>query len=798
MIKQFVRINSLESRIVALFISLMLTLQIAAFIYINQAIDANARNAVHNELMVGERVFKRLLEQNAQKLTTGAKVLAADYAFRDAVASHNQETIASALKNHGERIGSAITVLIGLDHKIQAQATPSNSPDLERIAQQLSTLAEQKGTADDIAIIDGKPFQFVIVPIKAPITIGWAVMAFPINQTTVSDMKAVSAMDTTILTQAQNQAWQLNVSTFPNRAQKNLLTWSDQTIHKLNSSMTAEMNLEQKEFSAHVVTLVSNSQYQTIALLHRSVSDAVEEYQRLKITLLVLTFIGIVVAIFTSVFFARRLTGPLRDLAESAKELGRGHYNVLIKTQRKDEIGDLANAFAHMREDIALREEKISRLAYWDTLTQLPNRVQFLSILKTAIDESAKHQEQCYVLMMDLDRFKHVNDVMGHRFGDELLRQVGHRLCEELGTQHSKPARLGGDEFAIVLPRSTQAQAQHVANQILMALERPISIEDQTVDLSAGIGISAYPKDGQDPSTLLIHAEVAMYVAKISRNGAVEYSPEIDQSSQLSLSLLSELRHALDTQAFRLYAQPKISLNNNQVVAVEVLVRWIHPERGFIYPDQFIPFSEQTGFIRLLTLWVLEQAALACKNWIESGLQLKVSVNLSTRDLLDQDLPAKIETILNKYQVTPERFCLEITESAIMDDPIRAQQTLDKLSSMGFDLSIDDFGTGYSSLAYLKRLPVNELKIDKSFVLTMENDADDTKIVRSTIDLGHNMGLRVVAEGVENLKVMQLLAELGCDQAQGYFMSKPIPVDQIYAWIQTWDQEHALQATCAN
>ena len=242
----------------------------------------------------------------------------------------------------------------------------------------------------------------------------------------------------------------------------------------------------------------------------------------------------------------------------------------------------------------------------------------------------------------------------------------------------------------------------------------------------------------------------------------------------------------MEQHAFRLYVQPKVDLISGQVIAAEALIRWVHPERGFIFPDQFIPFAEQTGFIRQLTLWVINEAALVCGQWLAQGHTLKMSVNLSTRDLLDQDLPSKFAEVLQRHHITPSSFCLEITESAIMDDPVRAQQTLEKLHDMGFDLSIDDFGTGYSSLAYLKSLPVDELKIDKSFVLKMEQDADDTKIVKSTIDLGHNMGLRVVAEGVENLEVMVLLKDMGCDQAQGYFISKPMPSGQMLAWLSAW------------
>jgi diguanylate cyclase len=367
-----------------------------------------------------------------------------------------------------------------------------------------------------------------------------------------------------------------------------------------------------------------------------------------------------------------------------------------------------------------------------------------------------------------------------------LLRQVAERLKLQMNALPDHIARLGGDEFVILLPDMSFDAALVVAARILKSFETPISLQDQIVDLGAGIGIAGFPEHGVDAEALLSRAEVAMYAAKKNGNEAVVFDTAIDKASQRNLSLLSELRRAVERNEFRLQVQPKISLGTGKVIGMEALVRWVHPERGMIFPDHFIPFAEKTGFIRAITHWVLEQAAALCASLEAQGLQLKISVNLSTRDLLDPHLPEKIDGILARHGVAPTSFCLEITESAIMDDPVRAQQTMEKLHTMNLEMAIDDFGTGYSSLAYLKRLPVDELKIDKSFVLNMEQDADDAKIVRSTIDLGHNMGLRVVAEGIENEEVLHLLANMGCDQAQGYFISKPMPAEQFVGWMKQW------------
>ncbi|WP_374040955.1 putative bifunctional diguanylate cyclase/phosphodiesterase [Massilia sp. PAMC28688] len=468
---------------------------------------------------------------------------------------------------------------------------------------------------------------------------------------------------------------------------------------------------------------------------------------------------------------------------------GRRAGNSQIEFIHEHEISELADAFSNIRDKVAAREQEIHRLAYWDRLTELPNRAQFVLQLDASIADAEKRGHSVFVLMMDLDRFKYVNDVMGHSYGDSLLRVVAQRLQLALADGTHAPAtlaRLGGDEFAVLLPGTGIEQAQRMASRILASLETPLSLEDQTVDIGASLGIAGYPEHAAGSHTLLSVAEVAMYAAKQRKDGAVVYDARIDGSSEINLSLLSEMRAAMERDEFRLRVQPKISLNTGQVVGFESLVRWEHPERGFLFPDEFIAFAEQTGFIRILTRWVLEQSATLCQQLAAVGIDLKVSVNLSPRDLLDQDLPLKFGEILARHQLAPSSFCLEITESAIMDDPVRAQQTLERLHAMGFSLSIDDFGTGYSSLAYLKRLPVDELKIDKSFVLNMEHDIDDTKIVRSTIDLGHNLGLRVVAEGIESAAVWHLLAALGCDQGQGHFMGRPIPGNQLIDWIAAW------------
>ncbi|KQQ32399.1 diguanylate phosphodiesterase [Duganella sp. Leaf126] len=788
--------RSLESRIVTLFLVLIVVLQVIGLLVIQRGIDNNARQAIAGELSNGAKVFGRLLDQNAQSLRFGARLLARDTAFLAAIGNNDEgdrATIESALANSGRRIKASMTMLVNSERKISVSTNAAQAGALEKIVDGMLDAAEAADGANGIAIVERRPYQVVVMPVKAPITIGWIVMTFPIDRQLATEMREVTSLHATIATRDKAGRWLPAGSTF--------LAPSAQAVIEQLQAMPArdvtafDLDVEESRYSARLLRIGEDDGQFAGVILARSIDEATAEYRRLERWLILLTLGGIVISTIAIVITAKRIAQPISELAATARRLEQGDYKGEIDTRRGDEIGALAGAFDAMRDAIARREQEVRRLAYWDTLTNLPNRAQFLVLLNDALQDARRREEAVFVLMMDLDRFKHVNDVMGHSFGDALLRQVAARLQLLLVNRlqsSAQVARLGGDEFAVLLPASDLDAAQRMAGEILQTLEAPLSLDDQTVDIGAGLGIAGYPAHGDDGEALLSMAEVAMYAAKTRNDGAVVYDVAMDQSSAKSLSLLTELRNAIERNEFRLFVQPKIMLDTGQVVGMEALVRWVHPERGNVFPDEFIPFAEQTGFIRLLTRWVMEKSAQLCQQLAAQGHHLKVSVNLSTRDLLDQDLPVKFADLLARHRLSPASFCLEITESAIMDDPVRAQTTLERLSHMGVDLSIDDFGTGYSSLAYLKRLPVNELKIDKSFVLNMENDEGDTKIVRSTIDLGHNMGLRVVAEGIESEAVWRLLAELGCDQGQGYFMSRPIPGDQLVAWLATWQAPIAV------
>ena len=791
---KFLSRNRLQVRIVGLFLGLLLVVQVASLLLIGNSIAINARASVDAELHTAERVFARLLEQNAGNLTSAARLLAADFGFREAVASNDEATLASALINHGERIGASVVLITDAQFALKA-ATRDGA---QRFVPALRRLAKAPESTSSMVLLDGEPYQLVAVPVKAPLTIGWVAMGFRIEETLLREMRQLSSIEVAVMSRrGEPLRWNLLQSTLGGEAAAPLLNaWlRARDAEGARGGALAERNLllELTDVGAmnghslaREMALVTEGEHQTVAVLIRSLDEATAPYRRLQWTLLAFTLVAIGVFAIGAVFTARRITTPLRALTRSAGRLGQGDYEQVLEIESKDEIGELARAFEAMRQAVQARDGEVRRLAYEDALTKLPNREKFRILLRQAIAHARAEVEPCAIIMLDLDRLKHVNDVLGHRFGDRLLRRVARRLTQEAERSNDVVARLGGDEFAMLLTGADIDVAQGVAHRIQQAFEVPITLDNHTVDLGAGIGVACCPDHGIDADALMSHAEVAMYTAKRNQSGVVVYTAALDSSSEESLSLLSELRTAVDGGQLRLFLQPKIALATGAVVGAEALVRWEHPQRGLLPPMRFIPFAERTGFIRMLTGWMIERCAHVLQQLHAAGKPLKLSVNLSTRDLLDQELSVKLQRLIEVEHIDPATLCLEITESAIMDDPPRALQTLERLHQMGFKLAIDDFGTGYSSLAYLKRLPVDELKIDQSFVLNMERDLDDAKIVRSTVDLAHNLGLSVVAEGVETAKAWKLLQALGCDEAQGYFVAKPMPEALFANWVSEW------------
>lgn len=549
---------------------------------------------------------------------------------------------------------------------------------------------------------------------------------------------------------------------------------------------------------AQAIVVLDNSEYAAISA------------RKFKEKVLATILIGLFVGIGIYFVFSRKVLIPVQRLSDSANKIANSEFDHKVQIKGNSELTDLSVNFNQMSENIesliadrdsalhdleflntdlenrvqertlelqALNVE-IAHQATHDPLTELPNRTLLVERLKQNIELAKRNNKRVAFIMLDLNNFKEVNDTLGHPEGDRLLQGVASRLPSAL-RQSDTVGRLGGDEFGIVLPDVEPAQAIEVAKKVLSNLEPSFHLDNHTLTISASIGIALYPDHGEDDASLIRRADVAMYEAKKNKGEPYIYNPDIDHYTTTRLALMTDLHKAVEKNQIKLYFQPLVELKTKKVFSVEALLRWHHPEYGNISPEHFIPLAEASDLIRLISEWVLEKSIIQIAQWQSQGLDVYVSVNLSARDLLNPALAEIIKTLCDKHNVSPSMLKIEITESVIMSHPDRVIEILDHAVLSRLNYAIDDFGTGYTSLSYLKKLPIREVKIDKSFVLNMANDAEDASIVRSVIELAHNLGHIVVAEGVETEQVLTQLEMLGCDVVQGFYYSSAVEASAI-------------------
>lgn len=530
---------------------------------------------------------------------------------------------------------------------------------------------------------------------------------------------------------------------------------------------------------------------------------------------LALAFLDLgLVAVFT-ILLGVYLTRQLRQLQDGTNRIAAGELGHQLIISGRDELAQTASAFnlmssrlKHLHDERAVQENEIRSLnteleqrvvertmqlqelnqqlehqALHDSLTNLPNRILFHDRLNATLLAAQRSEEPFALIGVDLNLFKEINDSLGHHAGDLVLQHVA-KACSKALRDSDTVARMGGDEFSILLPKVNDSEsALRVAKRVLSMIEEPVNISGQLLEITASLGIAIYPDHGTELTRLINHADVAMYEAKRNRFGVTLYNPELGEGRNEAMALKAELRRAIDLHELVLHFQPKIDFASQRINGVEALVRWNHPRQGLLFPDRFIQLAENSGLIKSLTVEVMRLALTQIKQWRELGIELPISVNISALNLQDKGFPEWVAGMITEYETPPRLLELEVTETAIMTEPLRAIENIRKLSSLGVMVSIDDFGTGYSSMAYLQKLLVAKIKIDRSFVREMGKHENDEVIVRSTIDLAHNLGLKAVAEGVENQESWEKLRDLGCDSAQGYYMSKPLPATQFLEWM---------------
>ncbi len=737
--------TSFRSKLMLLTVVPLAVAQIVTLFAVMRTVEKDVDSRARDSLIIGSTVVSEFLASRGEQLRTSVEVLAADFGLKEATATGDEATIESVLENHGRRVHADMAMLVDLDGRAIASTLDTGtvqSGDLGFV----DSADEQN--IETTAMFGDSAYHVFVVPLRAPVTIGWVVLGFRVDNVLENRLSSLTG---------------LNVSILPS---------SEAPIAGLvadEQALTYSLPFVEGETGFSVV-------------LQRSLEEAMLPYVEARSGLLVFAGSLLIFVALAGVMFSTTIARPLRTLASAAQKIISGNYEGDLNVTSDDEFGELASSFDSMRLAISEREQRISHQALHDALTDLPNRYKVLQILTTAIESARDDQRSVAVLSIRLSRMGEISSTLGHKATDELIIQAARHLRVNLD-RDDLLGHTGSNEFVLVLPGQDAVSAMSRVERIEQILSSGVTLENIDVSLQTEIGIAEFPKHGDAAAELLRYASIARTEAQAGKERVRVYETGREDEFVRRLRVVSDLRSALRHEEIEVWYQPKVCLQEGIVCGTEALVRWQHPELGFMYPDEFIPAAEQAGSVVHLTRYVLGKAVEQCRDWADKGFDLHMSVNLSVRDLLDEYLPYHVLQMLKDNGVKPEQLTLEITESSIMEDVGRAVLVLECLRDIGVRISMDDFGTGHSSLAQLRNIPLHELKIDKSFVMTILDDPQNEAIVRTTIDLAHSLDLEVVAEGVEDEATIRRMATLGCEQAQGYFLSKPVPADELLVWM---------------
>ncbi|WP_122517359.1 bifunctional diguanylate cyclase/phosphodiesterase [Pseudomonas viridiflava] len=767
---------SFQARIAGVLIALLLIVVCAVYFAVKVATGDAVRTQAQAQLEVGSRVFERLIDLRGKRLRDAVQLLSADFGFRDAVASSDSSTIRSVLLNHGKRINASDMFLLGMDGVVIASTVPDVPEGSKFVYDQALRTPKRSGQSVLIVPGGGTPHLLVESTVLAPLPIGRVVMGFTIDSDIAEELRSLSGLEVSFLTIEDGKAGNL-ISTQPEALHPGL-------IELMRSSSGGQMRVtEQSNLNFLSQTLMlantgNSGDGQVLALLQSPLDKALQAFAPLDEKIFWISMAALLASLLGTLALARSVSLPVRELAIAAKRIGDGDYETPVNMARTDELGMLANAINTMQHGIAVREGQLAHNALHDNLTGLPNRALVMERLGSAIAA----ERPVALLYLSIENLSAINESSGTEGVEQLLLQVGQRLQSTLRAGDTV-ARLSANEFLLLLDQTTSDGAVATGDALQRLFSEPQRIDNHDIALECCIGITVYPENGNSAQELVNRAAIARKDAAFLPGRLQIYQDGRDLAHQRQISLIRDLRKAPQNGELMLHYQPKLDIRQGTVRQAEALLRWSHPQFGNVSPAEFIVLAERTGSIHLLTNWVIEEAMRQLAEWRKRGMVLQVSVNISADDLLGDDLAGFVVGLLKQYGVPAEQLVFEITESAIMSQPEKALVVLHKLRDCGISLSIDDFGTGYSSLAHLKRLPVQELKIDQSFVRDLDETSEDAVIVRSTIEMSHNLGLKVVAEGVEYQHSLDLLRRWHCDTAQGYLISRPLTAAAFETWI---------------
>jgi diguanylate cyclase (GGDEF)-like protein len=782
-----------RTKILFLFGGLIAAMQAATVVGVVGMTREDAMRRTSESLRVGAAVFRADLADREAKLVDRVHLLSRDFAFVEAVSTLDASTLQSVLRNHGARARADLALLLSADGTILASSAETSSAAVARPVAELLDIAEAQGRAVAIVVHEGAPYQVVAMPVYAPRPIAWLCMGFVVDDAVARAVKRKTHLEVSFFAHEPTLDAALLASTLP--------------LERRAGIADALRTLPEQEYGHEEPFLLGGSDYLTVAIaltppplpgaprgvplyaaIQTSMGQALEGQRGLQASLLALTLAALAAASLLAAWIARSVAHPIQALVAAAQRISAGDYTRPVELSSSDELGVLARSMNDMQAEISAREEQLVYQTSHDPLTGLYSRAVVHERIHRAIERARKTNGCFALLLVSIDRFKEINDKFGHPIGDRVLRQIAATLLSER-VPSDTVVRLGGDEFLLILGDSDADPAQREARCLARKLGPSLKLDQLEIPLELSIGVSVYPEHGDQSEVLLRRADIALLSAKRDRHEVRLYEPGQDEEHLRKLAILSSLPDALERGELLLLYQPKMNVRTREVMQAEVLLRWTSPQHGTVRPDELIPWAEESGQISQITRWVLGTAIAQCGAWHRRGLHVAIAVNLSGRDLADEDLPEHVLQRLTAHGAPASSLVLEVTETTAMQDLETAKRVIDGFREHGIRIALDDFGTGHSSLAQLKQLALAELKIDRSFTRSLKDSDPDTCIVRFTTEIGHSLGMTVVAEGVEDGDCLERLAALGVDFAQGYYISRPLPAADLEAWIEEYYRE---------
>ena len=736
-----------------------------------------ASDQAQEQLKTGTRVFERFMDLRWRRIQYGLNWLTNDSDFREATIKGSPSLIEHALQEFEASLHGSELFVLDLDGNIITSTLKGLPAGQAFPYAKALRLARRNTQTMVIGILAGRPYMLVQGVVLGPLPVVRVVSGMPMDDVFAHELSSLSNLEVSFMTVKPGESGILS-STQPDFMSASIIEFVQE--HTPGSTIHFS-EFHGRRFLGQMLQLANSGDPgngQVMAVLQSPLDQTMQAFDSLDRKFLWISLGALLASLLGALWLARAVSRPVSLLAEAAQRIGRGNYETPVELTRRDELGFLAKAINAMQSGIAVREQQLAHNALHDPLTGLPNRALAMERLGSAISA----RRGVVLIYLGIENYRVINESFGPEGGERIMRESARVMLDAL-RERDTAARITGNEFLLLLESTQVDVGVALADRLYALLKRPLSIDGHEVLLEVCMGIAIYPLNGRSAEELISRAAIACRDAAALPGYLQVYQQDRDLAHQRQIQLIRDLRSAASDGQLQLYYQPKMDIRSGHVRQAEALLRWQHPELGMVSPAEFIPLAERTGSMFLLTGWVIEEGIRQLSAWNRKGLHMQLSLNISAEDLHGENLLMTVERLLKRYQLSAEQLIFEITESTAMRDPEHSLNVLEKLRDGGISLSVDDFGTGYSSLAHLKRLPVQELKIDQSFIRNLDETSEDAVIVRSTIEMSHNLGLKVVAEGVEYQHTLELLERWHCDTAQGYLISRPMDAVAFEAWV---------------